>query len=285
MPAAPAGAPLQAVLPWRSRAAVGGTLSDLAARALLVDMAQVGRNPARLIAIGQSFVDDHRDQRVCCVWEPAWPTRSAAESREVARHEALCNLAFAGQAVTMLCPYDASRLSPEQLADAELTHPVVISGGRSHSSSAYLGPGCLPPRCDDPLPSPALDAESLGFSDRLSSVRAFSARHADAAGLSSARARDLILAVSEIAANSLSHADGGVIRAWRCDDEIICQIEDSGHIPDPLAGRRQQPPDALGGHGLWLVNRVCDLVERRTSPAGTMTRLHMRVIDPSSDLR
>jgi anti-sigma regulatory factor (Ser/Thr protein kinase) len=276
--AARSGSPLQAVLPWNTRAAVGGILSGPPARAQLVDMAEVGRNPARLIAAGQSFIDDHRDQRVYCVWEPAWPGRTRAELREVTRHEALCNLAFSGQPMTMLCPYDVSRLGPEQIADAMRTHPLVISGGRSGPSPAYLGDGCLPSRCDDPLPSPARGVESLGFTDRLGPVREFSARHAEAAGLSSDRARDLILAVSEIAANSLSHAGGGVIRAWRCDREMICQIEDLGHIRDPLAGRRKRPPDALGGHGLWLVNRVCDLVERRTSRAGTMTRLHMRAV-------
>ena len=68
-----------------------------------------------------------------------------------------------------------------------------------------------------------------------------------------------------------------MIRIWRGDDELVCQIEDSGYIVDPLAGRRQRPPDLPGGHGLWLVNLVCDLVERRTSPAGTTTRLHMRI--------
>jgi anti-sigma regulatory factor (Ser/Thr protein kinase) len=87
----------------------------------------------------------------------------------------------------------------------------------------------------------------------------------------------MVLAVSEIAANALGHAaGGGIVRSWCTNDEMVCQVEDRGHISDPLAGRRRQPADARGGHGLWLVNRVCDLVERRTGPAGTITRLHIR---------
>jgi anti-sigma regulatory factor (Ser/Thr protein kinase) len=33
---------------------------------------------------------------------------------------------------------------------------------------------------------------------------------------------------------------------------------------------------ATSGHGLWVVHQVCDLVEQRTSPHGTVLRLHVR---------
>ena len=53
-------------------------------------------------------------------------------------------------------------------------------------------------------------------------------------------------------------------------------MHDSGWITDPLAGRIRHGPDDRG-HGLWLVNQVCDLVEIRTSKAaGTVIRLHLR---------
>jgi len=274
--AAVAGAPMQVVLPWRRMQAARGALAMLPLRVALDDMADVGCNPARLIPVGRSFADDHPGEHVYCLWEPAWAARSAAERREIARHEGLCNLAFGDLAMTVLCAYDTARLGSELIADVELTHPVVISGGQSRSSATYLGPGGLPASCEGPLPIPEIGVESLSFTDHLGSVREFAARHAGAAGLSLARGRDLMLAVSEIAANAVSYADGGVIRAWRADGELICQIEDSGFISDPLAGRRQRPPDSPGGHGLWLVNLVCDLVERRTAPSGTITRLHMR---------
>gem|GEM_PF-2603524 len=32
--------------------------------------------------------------------------------------------------------------------------------------------------------------------------------------------------------------------------------------------------------GLWLVNQVCDLVQARTGPAGSTTRLHMSLDRP-----
>jgi Histidine kinase-like ATPase domain len=56
---------------------------------------------------------------------------------------------------------------------------------------------------------------------------------------------------------------------------VIFQVEDSGHIADPLAGRRLQAT-GVGGLGLWMVNQLCDLVEVRTSAAGTKVRTHTR---------
>jgi anti-sigma regulatory factor (Ser/Thr protein kinase) len=279
--AAAAGAPLQLMLPWQRVQIARSVLAELAGLPLRVafgDMADVGGNPACLIPVGQAFADSHPGEHVYCLWEPAWTGRSAAERREVGRHEGLCNLAFGERAMTVLCLYDSARLGAELIAEVEQTHPLVISGGRHRSSTGYLGPGGVPASCDEPLPPPAgVDVESLSFTDQLGLVRDLAARQAAAAGLSPARSRDLILAVSEIAANAMSYADGGVFRTWWADGALICQIEDTGFIPDPLAGRRQRPPDSAGGHGLWLVNLVCDLVERRTSPAGTTTRLHMRV--------
>ncbi len=248
-----------------------------AAGSRLVDMTELGRNPARIISAAESFSEQHAGEHVFCVWEPAWPSRPQAELREVARHEALCNLAFGGRPMTVFCLYDMTRLSEDVIADAERTHPVRISSGEQRANGSYLGAGRFPPGCDEPLPPPAEDARSLVFGGQLAPVREFSASEGHAAGLDHARINDLVLAVSEIAANALGHAGGGgVIRSWCTSEEILCQVEDHGYIADPLAGRYRKPADTQGGHGLWLVNRVCDLVERRSSPAGTVTRVHMR---------
>ncbi len=276
--AAESGAPLHIAVPGRTMRLVSEALRPSSRQAFLADMTDLGRNPARIIPAAQSFGDEHPGEHVYCVWEPAWPARSSAELVEVTRHEALCNLAFRGREMTIICLYDTSRLPACVIKDAQRTHPVVVSSGYQRPSTSYLGPGRLPPGCDDPLPPPAKDAAFVAFRGHLGPVREFSASQARAAGLVSSRASDLVLAVSELAANAIGHAaGGGVVRSWCTDEEILCQIEDYGHIADLLAGRRRQPADAPGGHGLWLVNRVCDLVERRTGPAGTITRLHMRL--------
>ena len=50
-----------------------------------------------------------------------------------------------------------------------------------------------------------------------------------------------------------------------------------GHIADPLAGRDCRPATDLGGRGLYMVNQLCDLVELRSSPEGSVVRLHMQL--------
>jgi anti-sigma regulatory factor (Ser/Thr protein kinase) len=119
---------------------------------------------------------------------------------------------------------------------------------------------------------------SYTYATDLSAVRAVVYRHAKQAGLSEHRALDLVLAVSEVAANTVRHAKSpGSLKIWYDTEEIVCQIEDKGVIQDPLAGQRGPSMDAAGGHGLWIVNQVCDDVEMRSDETGTTVRLHMKL--------
>ena len=124
---------------------------------------------------------------------------------------------------------------------------------------------------------------SYTYTTDLAAIRAVVHRYALAAGLPEARAIDLTLAVSEVAANTVKHAKSpGSLNIWYDTREIICQIHDEGVISDPLAGRRQPSLDALGGHGLWIVNQVCDKVELHSDETGTTIRLYMNLPQPSA---
>ena len=126
-----------------------------------------------------------------------------------------------------------------------------------------------------PLP-PSDDPMSYTYTTDLAAIRAVVHRYAIQAGLTEARAIDLTLAVSEVAANTVKHAKSpGSLKIWYDAKEIVCQIHDEGIITDPLAGRRQPSLDASGGHGLWIVNQVCDQVEILSDETGTTIRLHM----------
>jgi anti-sigma regulatory factor (Ser/Thr protein kinase) len=241
------------------------------------DMAELGRNPGRLIPALRAFADSHPGHRVRFVSEPVWPGRPAAETREAARHEALINLAFSQTPVSIMCPYDAAGLAPAALLEARFTHPALLQDGQPLASADFAGQGLLPPECDRPLSAPPSFAQALGYDSDLRQVRRLVAEHAGQAGLAPERAADLVLAVSEIAANTLRHTSGdGVLQVWHTEQEILCQVQDRGWITDPLAGQRRRPADEPG-HGLWVVNQVCDLVEVRTGQAGTTVRLHMRL--------
>src|SRR5882757_9285424 len=242
------------------------------------DMTELGRNPARIIPAIRTFIDRHPGRRIRCVGEPVWPDRSAAELREATRYEALVNTAFSGTPATMVCLYDSAGLTTSVLDDAGCTHPAMFRHGEERDSSSYLGPDGLPPGCDRPLASPPAGAERLSYQRDLRPVRSLVTRCARSARLPARRITDLVLAASEVAANTLRHTKaGGTVHLWHDADEVLCQITDSGIIADRLAGYRVPADDLPGGKGLWLVNQVCDLVEVRSSTDGTTICLHMRL--------
>jgi anti-sigma regulatory factor (Ser/Thr protein kinase) len=146
-------------------------------------------------------------------------------------------------------------------------------------SPEYAVPSDLPPSRSLPLPAPTGGAMyQHTYRTDLSQVRALVLQHAKEAGLPESRANDLVLAVSEVAANTLRHTQSsGTLTFWRDQDEVVCEVRDGGTITDPLAGRNRPAPDASGGHGLWLVRQVCDLVELNSDASGTTIRMHMAI--------
>ena len=130
---------------------------------------------------------------------------------------------------------------------------------------------------------PADDAAYLAYRSDLSSVRALVLSRARQAGLPEGRASDLVLAVSEVAANTLRHTgSAGTLAVWHDADEIVCEVRDAGIITDPRVGQVKPGLDAPGGHGLWLVNQVCDRVEITSGAGGTTVRMHMTLRRPEA---
>jgi len=246
----------------------------------VLDMADVGANPARIIPEWQDFLDAHEGRGVRGIGEPVWAGRSAAELAECVLHESLLNVAFeSGPSWRLLCPYDAVGLPGSVIDQARATHPVVADAAGQRDSATYHR---VPPQRalrGDPLPPPAEPPVELPFTGGdLSSVRRLVRRHCLEAGLTDARADDVELAVDEVASNSLLHGGGrGVLRVWPQDGSLVCEISDEGVISDPMVGRRRPLLDRTGGRGLWIANQLCDLVQVRSGAAGTTLRLHVRV--------
>ena len=63
---------------------------------------------------------------------------------------------------------------------------------------------------------------------------------------------------------------------WIDDLHLICQVETTGQITDPLAGRIPAMATAGSGRGLLLINQLCDLVRMHSGPSGTTTRVYIR---------
>jgi anti-sigma regulatory factor (Ser/Thr protein kinase) len=246
------------------------------------DMAQVGANPARIIPAWREFVTRHAPtgRRLRGIGEPIWPERTAAELVECERHESLLNLAFAGSpSWWLVCPYDTEALDPAVVEEAGRTHPFVLEEDVGRPSDDYYGLNRIAAPFDEPLPEPPASAQELPFGDvPLDALRWFVARRGVEAGLAGSRLADLVLAVHELATNSLRHAGGrGMLRVWRERDALICDVSDRGRIDDPLVGRERPLGAQRDGRGLWLVNQLCDLVQIRCFPTGSVVRLHVRV--------
>jgi anti-sigma regulatory factor (Ser/Thr protein kinase) len=257
------------------------TLGAEAERVHFLDMGEVGRNPARIIPAWHDFLDVHgvADRPVRGIGEPVWPERSPAELVECRHHESLLNVAFDGDHRSrLMCPYDVDALDPAALDAARATHPYLVGGdGIERESESYLAPADAPGPFEGPLPEPGTRPPELAFAvDDLARVRSHVYRNARDAGLGPQRIANVVLAVSELSANSVRHGGGrGTVRVWTESDGFVAEVRDGGHINSPLVGRTRPTPVQLYGRGLWLVNQVCDLVQIRSSDRGSVVRVHM----------
>jgi len=263
-------------------ATLRSALGDAAGAVRFADMGVVGENPARIIPAWQAFVDEQVEsgRRFRGVGEPISPRRSAAALVECQLHESLLNRAFGGgPAWRLLCPYDVTTLGPEVLAEAARSHPTLVEGGVARCSPTYGG-GCDPdpdfgPELTEPVP-PVREVEIDQWS--LPAVRLLVGRQAAGAGLAPGMVEDLVVAVNELATNTVRHGGGrGRLLVWREPGALLCEVRDRGRLAEPLVGRRRPPSDDERGRGLWLVNQLCDLVQIRSGPEGTAVRLHLHL--------
>jgi anti-sigma regulatory factor (Ser/Thr protein kinase) len=118
----------------------------------------------------------------------------------------------------------------------------------------------------------------------LSVLRAVVLAHAVAAGMPENRARDVMLAAHELAANAIRHGAGaGRLQVLAGDGMLRVQVHDAG--PASLNGQAgtagrdgQDIPRGGGdggwphrpGHGLWVVRQVADQVRVWRGPGGTV---------------
>lgn len=275
-----AGEPVLVLVPGPKIEMLRWALQDDAAIVRFADMTEMGRNPGRVISIWRDFAAEHRTAaNIRGVGEPVWPGRTADELIECERHEELLNLAFADAALWLLCPYDTTTLDPSVIGEATRTHQRTADG----RLRAARGP--IPLRADigDPLQGALADppegAASVAFDgDGLGTVRAAVTDLAEQHGLGKEAREGLVLALNEVATNSVRYGGGhGELRTWVTDDFLVCEVRDGGVIGDPLVGRFRPDPTADSGFGLWLANHLCDLVQIRSGRAGSVVRLHVRL--------
>ena len=242
-----------------------------------VDTSAVAHYPGRLIGAWQDWIKEQAagGRPVRGIGESPWDeVRSPAQAEQLRYHEWLLNKAFAdGPAWWLMCPYDTAgdKAALEQLTRC---HPQIRSGGRSTPCKDYDPQA---PFDFVPLSHPCDPYEEFIYaSGDLPALREKISACAEQLGLADRRLRELHLAATEIATNSIRHGGGhGTLRTWSEDQRLVCEFRDAGYIADPLAGRHRPTSTQAGGRGLWLANQLCDLVEIRSTPdTGTTIRLH-----------
>jgi anti-sigma regulatory factor (Ser/Thr protein kinase) len=279
-----AGEPVLLVLTAAKLDSIRAELGPQQGRLRFANIDEVGVNPARIIPLWREFVGDWAgDGRSARgIGEPIEPGLRPAELAECQRHESLLNLAFAeASGFRLLCPYDSDSLHERVIEEALRSHPCVREQGETRASPLYRGLEAVEAQLAEPLPGAPPSAEELRFrGDSLDDARGLVARRAADEGLSAARVGDLVQAVNEVTTNSIRHGGGdGTLRIWIEDAWLLCEVEDRGRIDDPLVGRERPGPMQPDGRGLWIANHACELVQVRTSAAGSTVRLHMRRSD------
>ncbi len=241
-----------------------------------VDPTGLGRDPGRIVPAWRVFLAERSmaAQRARGIGEPVFAPRDQSALTDSQRHESLLDLASdQGRGWSLLCVYDVETLHPAVLGQAEARHAPEVDqrlddlGARMAALDAGHG-----------LSEPATVLEELTFGpDGLHGVRALIESRADTFGLGRDWVAEFVLAVNEIAANSVRHGGGeGTLRLWQADEVLVSEVRDRGHIVDPLAGWERPAPDATEGRGLWLAHQLCDLVQiRSSSSAGTVVRMHV----------
>lgn len=275
-----AAGPVAVAVPGSRLEPLRAALGAAAARVRFLDMCEAGRNPGQIIpGVLRAFADAHdQADRVRIIGEPIWPGRSDVEYPACVQHEALINLAFVGRNVSILCPYDVEGLAPTVLADAEATHPSLIDSGGRRPSTRYAI-GRILADYNRPLDEPTQPQTTLSVDGLhgLSQARRLAVAEARRVGLTADRAADLEIAIGELVTNSIEHGGGAAaIRVWHEDDHVIAEVQDTGKIDDPLAGRRPASRWQARGRGLLMVNHLVDLVRVHSGAHGTTIRIYIR---------
>jgi anti-sigma regulatory factor (Ser/Thr protein kinase) len=171
---------------------------------------------------------------------------------------------------------DAAAASDRRVAEQAADRDRRRSQASSREAALVRPQSTHPGAFAQKLPAPAGEVLEHSFaSEQLGMLRRVLSAWAGEQRLEPAPTEELVLAVNELATNSIRYGGGqGKLLLWRERDALVCEIQDDGHIEDPLIGLSPPAPNQHTGRGLWLVHQLCDLVQIHSSPAGTAVRVH-----------
>jgi len=190
------------------------------------------------------------------------------------RYESTLNAVFQDSPTWIVCPYDMRRLPELLLEEASRTHPTVWNANRQ-KSDRYVEPASFLTSIPESMPAVAGEPlVELEVGGSLLEVRTRVHQAGIAARLRSERIDDLLIALNEVVANSITHGrDPVAVRVWVTADGAVCEVSDHGEgVSDPLAGYLLPGSETTGGRGLWMARQLSDSIAFTTEGRGTTVR-------------
>jgi anti-sigma regulatory factor (Ser/Thr protein kinase) len=191
-----------------------------------------------------------------------------------ARLDLALEVAMPGIPLTVLCPCPPDGAGLRRVVT---THRRLVSPAGSRASADYRSPHEAVVEYPPP-PPPDLgppDAELAFDVPGLARMRTVAADACVRAGLAGERLGDLVLAVTEVASNSVEHGPGtGVLRTWATSAGVVLEVTDTGRTDIAFPGLTAPPPEGARGRGLWLASELADVLQVWNDDDGTVVRLH-----------
>jgi anti-sigma regulatory factor (Ser/Thr protein kinase) len=271
------GGPVVAVLDERTRAEVRRLLGGEVNRVDFPDPAFVHRLPPFTVALRWARLSRRVDTptgRATVVGQHVAGLPGCGATHW-ARLDIGLNVAVVGLPITVLCPY---RADDEDIPRVRATHPRLTTADGSVASSFYRQPTeALVEYPPPPPPELGPSTASTAFAaDRLGALRHLVAEVAGRGGMDPDRVADLVLAVNEIAANSIEHGPGyGRLRIWATDEAVVAEVSDSGTVDLPFPGMVAPAATGVRGRGMWLASELCDVMQVWSYADATVVRLRM----------
>ena len=182
-------------------------------------------------------------------------------------------VAGVGLPLTVLCAFLDE---PVGWARVRQTHQVLGTDRGSGPNPDYREPQDVvrehppPPRSElgPPTAELAFRATDLGM------LRHLTSEIGGRGGLAAERVADAVLAVNELASNSVEHGPGtGQLRLWTNGGPwLLAEVSDRGRLTELFPGMVHPSTSGARGRGLWLASELCDVMEVWAED-GTVVRL------------
>jgi len=191
------------------------------------------------------------------------------------RYESALNAVFERSPAWIVCPYDARALPADVIDQAWRTHPTVWDSKRRRSDRYELPTRLLREMVEPGRAVTGPPSLELPIDGRLGEVRRSVRALATEADLPRARVEELVLAVTELAGNTVRHAGGGGrLAVWITSEGVVCEVTDQGEgVQDPLAGLVPPKPGASAGMGLRIARQLSDSFAIGADDDGTTVRI------------